>query len=242
LVTQKITTIEKHVLQIGCGSKASWGIDVASQHSKWIVIGIDDEQETEYIQQQQPKNFKFISCNNLLQGLNNLPDHTFDFIASRFLILDYTAEEYQQLISECIRLCRPGGFIEVMEMDLRIYHQRLLSSSVTHLLNTEVIKVIESKSLDPRLARRLQDLVIDPISSTQVKYISLPLGVWGGKLGVMFRDDVHSLIEAFQKDVAEYKEKNTRTEDELDYKMDIMDNEMDSNHAFMNLHLMVIHV
>lgn len=77
---------------------------------------------------------------------------------------------------------------------------------------------------------------------SEVKYISLPVGVWGGKLGVMFRDDVHTLIESFQKDVAELNEKQERTEDELEYKIDIMDMELDSNRAFMNLHLMIIHV
>jgi hypothetical protein len=149
-----------------------------------------------------------------------------------------------------------------MEMDMRIYHQRLLSSSITQLLNTEgksfqniyphlitntisiVITVIESKSLDPRMARRLQDLVTEEhqnaLASTEAKYISLPLGVWGGRLGVMFRDDIHTLIESYQYHVAELNKKPCRTEDELEYKMDIMDNEMDSNHAFMNLHLMMV--
>lgn len=106
-----------------------------------------------------------------------------------------------------------------------------------------MIKAIESKSLDPRLARRLQDLIMDREDITsEIKYISLPLGVWGGKLGVMFRDDVHTLIESFQEDIADQKEKKCRTEDELDYKLDIMDNELDSNRAFMNLHVMVIYV
>jgi hypothetical protein len=103
---------------------------------------------------------------------------------------------------------------------------------------------MESKQLDPRLARRLQDLIMDREDVTsEIKYISLPLGVWGGKLGVMFRDDIHTLIESFQQDVADQKDnKKCRTEDELNYKMDIMDNEMDSNRAFMNLHVMLIYV
>lgn len=102
--------------------------------------------------------------------------------------------------------------------------------------------MIESKGLDPRLARNLQDLITREDMHSEIKYISLPLGVWGGKLGVIFRDDVHALIESFQKEIAQFKEKQERTEDELEYKTDIMDIELDSNHAFMNLHLMVIHV
>lgn len=256
LVTQQ-KSIEKQVLQIGCGD-SSWGIDVASQNSRWNVIGLHDDCITTRTSN-SVKNFKFMQCANLLQGLKGFPNQSFDIIASRFLILGYTFHQYQQLIAECIRICKPGAFIEVVEMDLRIYHHRLLSCSITQLLNTEgtslfmllflftnqfliVFKVIESKGLDPRLARCLQDLILDQDIHSEIKYISLPLGVWGGKLGVMFRDDVHTLIESFQKDIAEFKEKQQRTEDELEYKSDIMDMEMDSNRAFMNLHLMVIHV
>lgn len=94
------------------------------------------------------------------------------------------------------------------------------------------------------MARRLQDLVIEEqqslLDTTEVKYISLPLGVWGGRLGVMFRDDIHTLLESYQYDVAELNKSACRTEDDLEYKMDIMDNEIDSNHAFMNLHLMIL--
>jgi hypothetical protein len=75
----------------------------------------------------------------------------------------------------------------------------------------------------------------------EAKYISLPLGVWGGRLGVMFRDDVHALIESIQIDVADLKENGqVRSDGELDYKLDIMDHELDANRAFMNLHLMLI--
>lgn len=94
--------------------------------------------------------------------------------------------------------------------------------------------------MDPRLARRLQELIKRDIPS-EIKYISLPIGVWGGKIGVMFRDDVHSLVESFQEEIADYKEVKCRTEDELDYKIDIMDTEFESNRAFMNLHIMVVY-
>ncbi|KAI7887669.1 uncharacterized protein EV154DRAFT_520377 [Mucor mucedo] len=241
LVTQQKST-EKQILQIGCGD-ASWGIDVATQHSRWNVTGLHDDYITSSIRASNSvKNFKFMQCVNLLQGLKEFPDHSFDFIASRFLILAYTFRQYQELVRECVRIAKPGAFIEVVEMDLRIYHHRLLSCTITQLLNSEVFKVIESKGLDPRLARNLQDLITQEDMHSEIKYISLPLGVWGGKLGVLFRDDVHTLIESFQKEIAQFKEKQERTEDELEYKTDIMDMEMDSNRAFMNLHLMVIHV
>ncbi|KAI8378990.1 hypothetical protein BD560DRAFT_389202 [Blakeslea trispora] len=244
-------TIERHVLQIGCGD-AAWAIDVALTYSRWMIVGLDhrtylEEEEDEEFpilsttatamitrKSTIPKNFKLIQCSSLLQGLKHFPDNTFDLIESRFLILTYTFEEYQQLMIECVRICKPNGYIELMEADLRIYHQRLLTCPVTHELNHEVIQVCESKQLDPRLARRLADLVDGSSVSIKARYISLPIGVWGGRLGVLFREDVHQLIASVQHDLS-----NCRTEDELEESLESMDREMEANRSFMNLHLLV---
>ncbi|KAI9340350.1 hypothetical protein BD770DRAFT_399681 [Pilaira anomala] len=210
------SSIEKQVLQIGCGEDATWAIEVASRNSKWIVIGLD---EIDSYPSNAPKNFKLMKCRDILQALKMFSNATFDFIAPRFLNMNFSFLQYQQVVTECIRITKPGGLIEVLEMDLRIYYDRLLSSSVTQLLNTEVIKVVESKGFDPRLARHLQDLILDLDVQSEIRYISLPLGVWGENNG-----------------------KSCRTEGELEYKTDVMDIELDSNRAFMNLHIMVIHV
>jgi ubiquinone/menaquinone biosynthesis C-methylase UbiE len=103
------------------------------------VIGLDDNNTTKTttIKRSIPRNLKLIQHPFLLQGLKGLPDQTFDFIASRFLLLGYTFNEYQELMTECLRLCKPGGYIELMEMDMRIYHQKLLSAPITKMLNNE---------------------------------------------------------------------------------------------------------
>lgn len=139
-----------------CGD-AAWGIDVAIQYPKWVVVGLDDGDggggggiNGLSFKRSIPRNFKFIRRNSLVQGLRNLPDGTFDFIAFRLLLLGYTFEQYQALITECLRVCKPGGYIEVMEMDMRIYHQRALSLSVTQLLNNEGMLCICMEA-NPRL-------------------------------------------------------------------------------------------
>lgn len=130
-----MTQQQKTILHIGCGSDASWAIEVASKYPRWIVIGLDHYQH--YTNTSLSRNFKFIKCVDVLQALKNFPDQTFDYIASRFSITSYSFEQYQLVMSECIRITKPGGYIEVIEMDLRIYHQRVISSSITQLLNSE---------------------------------------------------------------------------------------------------------
>ena len=139
LVTQHIQqkSVEKHILQIGCGD-AAWALDIANQFPRWIVIGLDDSNDYHHHQHPQ-RNFKFIKCTDVLQGLKDFPDGSFDFMTSRFMSTSYTFEEYQQILTECIRITKPGGYIEVMEMDFEIYESRITAScaTITRLFNKE---------------------------------------------------------------------------------------------------------
>ncbi|KAI8328108.1 hypothetical protein BC941DRAFT_445624 [Chlamydoabsidia padenii] len=235
---------DKQVLQIGCGD-GSWCVDVAISNPKWTVIGIEEsgydlatnnnnKNETLHHHHHllfKPKNMKLIRCApSMLHALQKMPDHMFDLVDGRCLILAYGLDMYQQLIKECWRVCKIGGFVELIEMDMRMYHSKPASSMTTIVqsMNSKVIHRMESRSLDPRLARRLPDLLDEVISIDSIPtiagYTSLPIGVWGGRLGVMFREDVHRLMETVQPD------------QDLDNELDQMDNEMELQRSFMNLH------
>ncbi|KAG0741159.1 hypothetical protein G6F62_011546 [Rhizopus arrhizus] len=223
MVTQLSFSTEKHILQVGCGN-AAWSIEVALQYPKWVVIGLDDMNNELLLPRHTPKNFKFVECSNLLQGLKRIPSETFDLVSCRFLMFTLSVEEYRLVIKECLRILKPTSYLESMELDLRIYYQRLISMPTkTNKINQRIMEEVELNSLDPRLARRLGDLVEDERKRHEVKYISLPLGIWGGKLGVMFKDDLHSLIEII-----------------LNEQVQEVDKELDLNRAFMNLHLMTL--
>lgn len=69
--------------------------------------------------------------------MKSLPEGTFDRVACRFMIMSFNFEQYKQLVAECLRVCKINGYVEIMEMDLRIYNQRSISTSVTQTLNSE---------------------------------------------------------------------------------------------------------
>jgi hypothetical protein len=116
---------------------------------------------------------------------------------------------------------------------------------------------MESHSLNPRMTRKLSDMIYNVVfQNTNVNkedkkqfndnYISLPLGLWGGRLGVMFRDDINDLFEYFEVD-REGLDSTTTTDVQLSSESDIdgqvyykdietMDEEMETQKAFMNLH------
>lgn len=101
---------------------------------------------------------------------------------------------------------------------------------------------MEQRYLNPRLARNIGDMVSSVFNtSSQVpsetdsdnikkhkkehfnsNYTSLPLGVWGGRLGVMFRDDLFEIFSSFE----------TLTEQVID----TVSKEMEVRKSFMNLH------
>lgn len=122
---------------------------------------------------------------------------------------------------------------------------------------------METHNLNPRLARKLGDLTSDifdthrqePLDqdTDQIRrkkkkhyssnYTSLPLGVWGGRLGVMFRDSINDLFTDFclhddQDTEASYDGSISSLSDAIPYNEDIeaMDKEMDSQKSFMNMH------
>ncbi|KAI8099762.1 uncharacterized protein BX664DRAFT_256156 [Halteromyces radiatus] len=259
----------------GCGD-GTWCIDVAMANPKWTVIGMEENGYDHYMTTAnesddttcfgslshgnglfKPRNMRLIRCApSLLHALQQMPDHVFDLVDGRCLILGYSFETYRQLIKECWRVCKIGGYVELIEMDMRMYHSKIPKTmgKTIQTLNSEVIHMMESRSLDPRLARRLPDIleeiIMESISTssttsstssnavhiTSAKYTSLPIGVWGGRLGVMFREDLHTLMESVQVWISQYKESDCRSDQDLEKELDQMDNEMELQRSFMNLH------
>jgi hypothetical protein len=103
---------------------------------------------------------------------------------------------------------------------------------------------LESYQLDPRLARKIGDMVSNLTQVNEKKhfnanYTSLPLGLWGGRLGVLFRDSVHELFFEnlkLQKEGFNDLSNNCNEETTNNKDIEAMDLELDSHKAFMNLH------
>jgi ubiquinone/menaquinone biosynthesis C-methylase UbiE len=113
---------KRHVLHVGC-SDGTWCIDTANLFPHWLVVGIDDRTGGLCPDQRKvPKNFKYIRCYyDLLRTLKAFPGDSFDFVYARFLFDAYSEKDYLDLIKECYRICKPNGYVELYELDLRIY-------------------------------------------------------------------------------------------------------------------------
>jgi ubiquinone/menaquinone biosynthesis C-methylase UbiE len=64
----------------------------------------------------KPRNLAFYTA-NVLEGLP-FADNTFDFVYMRFLMTAFTEDDWQKVVKELIRVCKPNGWVEFMEGDL----------------------------------------------------------------------------------------------------------------------------
>ncbi|CAG8662217.1 13414_t:CDS:2, partial [Ambispora leptoticha] len=102
------------VIDIGCGT-GIWILDMAQQYpnSKFVGIDISPIQPTEGL----PPNVKFIQY-NVLDGLP-YEDSSFDLVHQQFMVLAFTETQWEEkVIPELIRLTRPDGWIEILEVGL----------------------------------------------------------------------------------------------------------------------------
>lgn len=56
---------------------------------------------------------------NIVEGLS-YQDNTFDFVYMRFLVLGLREEEWPVAIREMLRVTKPGGMIQLLEVDFAV--------------------------------------------------------------------------------------------------------------------------
>ncbi|KAJ3028658.1 hypothetical protein HDV00_010105, partial [Rhizophlyctis rosea] len=105
------------VLDLGCGS-GIWGMEVGSDFPKSTITGLD-------ISPVQPSTIKPKNVTFLEGDITSLPlpfgDNTFAFVHMRLLVAGLRKEFYPVLIDEMVRILRPGGYIELMEIGDMVY-------------------------------------------------------------------------------------------------------------------------
>lgn len=137
---------------------------------------------------------------------------------------------------------------------------------------------MKKRGLDPDFVQHLQDLFFFHELVQQMhqqhgdayhaKFKSLPLGLWGGRMGVMFRDDLHELVASIHSGEKQQQSRLRRLfaslfvngrdnndeddDDDSDYYdpwtnrrfkaiLERVDEELETHYAFMNLYCVYAH-
>ncbi len=108
------------VLDLGCG-RGEWIFDLAKRYPKLRIYGIDSDEEalrqakvrrnTSSLRQVELRHM------NLLQGLP-IPDASIDFVHMRHVARYIRPEAWHPMIQEGVRVLRPGGWLNIVELEL----------------------------------------------------------------------------------------------------------------------------
>ncbi|KAI9478805.1 MAG: S-adenosyl-L-methionine-dependent methyltransferase [Benjaminiella poitrasii] len=198
--------LDGRILDVGCGPGA-WCIDLSTRYPHIDVVGVDSN-DMFPSECNLPKNCQLI-VSNVLNGFKEFADASFDVIHIRFMVLSFTITQYPQVIKDCWRLLKPGGYIEILETDLIVCS----TGPVTQKLNSEMLEVATNRRLNPReQVSNLGSLIPSGAINRQTKYRSIPIGIWGGRIGVLCRDDMIHMLTKFQPAVQDYYGKPQETQ------------------------------
>ncbi|CAI2170584.1 9151_t:CDS:2 [Funneliformis geosporum] len=157
------------VLDLGCGT-GRWLLDMAEDYPDSTFVGVDispffpDSNET-------PSNVGFLQC-SVNDGLP-FPDSTFDFVCLRNMITSVSIYEWERFVKEMIRVVKPGGYIEMFEMEL-IYE----NSSPEFKCIEDLIELgFESTGIVPHLQRSIPPILesIPNLKDIRSEKISIPV-------------------------------------------------------------------
>ncbi|KAI8881329.1 S-adenosyl-L-methionine-dependent methyltransferase, partial [Backusella circina FSU 941] len=223
---------EGKILDVGCGG-GSWCIDLSQKYPAIEVIGVDSD-DIFPAQRNLPNNCQLLVCDVLEDnGLSIFPDASFDVIHIRFMVLTFTTEQYSQVITDCWRLLKPGGYIEILETDLTIYSP----GPVTMKLNGEMLEMAKSRGMNPcTQANELEKLVPKEAINPQIKYRSIPVGLWGGRIGVLLKDDINYMLRKLQPAICEHVQKSEQDKQAFEQDIITVAREMEQYHSFSNFH------
>ncbi|KAI8079770.1 uncharacterized protein BX664DRAFT_341416 [Halteromyces radiatus] len=215
-----------NVLDIGCGP-GSWTMEIAGEYPKSTIVGVD--MTCVFPRDIKPTNCQFYQC-NALQGLP-FEDGTFDYVFMRFMAQGIELNQWDPLMKDIIRVLKPGGWVEVVEVDLELHR----TGPTTKIYNEHLMTLMNTRQLDPHSGRRLKERFEkrDELTNVNATFISCPGGQWAGKLGQLTMQSWKSYYQAIRPQICMM---TNMTADEYNEQLDTCWNEADEYKTFENVH------
>ncbi|CAG8523406.1 9620_t:CDS:2 [Paraglomus occultum] len=168
-----------NVLDVGCGG-GSWISAMATNFPLSSFVGIDI---SPLFPEDNPPNSAFIKC-DVHDGLP-FPSNSFDFIFQGFLVVSIDWQSWsEKVIKELIRVTKPGGYIEIMDMDAEAMNPGEIGRKYNHIMSTKFadagINTMSSSGVVKAFGEHKREVTVEAVRKK--KYY---LGKHGGKLGEM---------------------------------------------------------
>jgi SAM-dependent methyltransferase len=168
----------RNILDVGCGT-GRWAQEMAQAFPEANVIGLDIFEAPEDNISIKPINYQFVMA-DALKGLPFSP-FQFDFVHQRSLGYAIPCTGWPQVVNELVRVTRPGGMVELVEPDCIFQNA---GPSCIQLQNW-IITACQKCGIDPTEVRQIEIyLRLAGLINTKAEVVSLPIGQWGGRLGM----------------------------------------------------------
>lgn len=141
-----------------------------------------------------PANTKF-EKRNLRYKLPEEWSDTYSLIHQRLLLVALLNDEWPAVIAEYFRVCKPGGYIQLSEID-GIVKQPGKTTEIFLKMETQLFK---AKGMDLAVSARLETLLKDAgFADINIECRKLLLSDKGGQLGTMARQNFLAVFSGFK--------------------------------------------
>jgi SAM-dependent methyltransferase len=172
----------RHILDVATGT-GRWAHEMARAFPNAQVIGLDMEEPVTPIE--RPDNYTFLQ-GNLFAGLP-FANHTFEYVHQRFLVLALPAKQWPFIISELVRVTRPGGYVELVEGGGNFLH---IGPATTQLKQWWDV-ASRVNAIDVSLMAQLPLLLRNGgLQAIRYQTYRVPVGDAGGRVGKMLQQDI----------------------------------------------------
>ncbi|RHZ88791.1 hypothetical protein Glove_21g365 [Diversispora epigaea] len=182
------------VLDVGCGP-GTWILDTASEYTRSSFIGFDIFNM--FPSEIKPNNADFI----LADARNKLPfgQDFFDYIHLGDMGFCFTEYEFDCIvIPECIRILKPGGWIEFQETNRTMNNKGPCSEKFASMAR----KLLETMGMKTAHYSQNDLKKIPNITNINEDVKPLPMGSWGGKLGEEYQEAMFIAYFSFAESIS----------------------------------------
>ena len=170
------------ILDVGTGT-GIWPAEMAALFPQAHILGTDVSLSS--LPHPLPSNCLFCQA-NILQGLP-FADQQFDFTHQRLLVAAIPSAKWPDAVRELVRVTRPGGWIELLEIGDIIQN----AGPATRSLLTWMTNISKGLGFEMEILAHLGDLLAQAgCQDVESQNISVPLGAWAGTVGQMLKTDV----------------------------------------------------
>jgi ubiquinone/menaquinone biosynthesis C-methylase UbiE len=185
-----ISSTLRTILDVGTGT-GIWADQMARLFPHTVVVGLDIALSSF---KGSPSENCFLCQGNVLTGLP-FPDAFFSFTHQRLLVAAIPAKEWPGVIRELIRVTRPGGWVELIEIDNRMENAGPATAKAQKFME----EISASFGFHWEVVRNLGDILKqEGLQHVEVQPIPIPVGDWSGRVGKMMKIDLLAATNALR--------------------------------------------